>query len=452
MAGGTWASQNKVLPGVYINVSSQGNITTSFSDRGVVAMAEPLSWGPTGVLSEYTPGQDPTDLIGYPMTSPKALFINEIFRGTDRTAAPRLLYLYRPAGTGGAEATATIGSLTVTARYEGVRGNDISIIISQDPDEESSYIVETVIDGTVADSQTVTDLSQLVANRWVEFSGTGTTIEETAGKALTGGIDPTVAAADYAAFLTALEPYQFDILIYDGEDSTTKTAIASFVQRVSNNIGQKCQAVMADADTDNEFVISVENGFTLQDGASLTPQQATWWVGGAEAGATYYQSLTYAKHPYAVAANPKLTEAELTAAVQAGQIAFTDTFDSVKICQDINTLTTFTLSKGQEFSKNRVMRVLMQFCNDTYQYFSQTFIGSTNNNEDGRNLLKSWIVQYLNEMQANGGIQNFAADDVTVQPGDTIESVLINVMIQPVDSIEKIYMSVTVTTSVEGGE
>lgn len=448
MAGGTWTSQNKVLPGVYINVSSQGRLNAAVGSRGVVAMAEPLSWGPTGVISEYLPGQDTTELIGYPLTSPKALFINEIFRGSNRTAAPRLLYLYRPAGTGGAAATASIGQLTVTAKYNGVRGNDLSIIITEDPDNESTYIVETVIDGAVVDSQSIKDLSNLADNAWVNFSGSGTTITEDAGKALTGGKDPTVAASDYAAFMTALEPYQFDVVIYDGTDSTTMQALAAFVQRVSNNIGQKCQVVMADADTDSEFVISVKNGLTLQDETVLTPQQATWWVGGAEAGATYYQSLTYAQHPYALAANPKLTEAELTEAVQAGELAFTDTFDVVKVCQDINTLTTFTASKGQEFSKNRVMRVLMQFCNDIYSYFSSTFIGSTNNNEDGRSLLKAYIVQYLNEMQANGGIQNFEADDVTVQPGDAIDAVLINVLVQPVDSIEKIYMSVTVTVTV----
>ena len=196
-------------------------------------------------------------------------------------------------------------------------------------------------------------------------------------------------------------------------------------------------------------MIRVKQPLTLQDETELPPQHASWGVGGAEAGATYYQSLTYAQHPYALAANPKLTEAELTEAVQAGELAFTDTFDVVKVCQDINTLTTFTASKGQEFSKNRVMRVLMQFCNDIYSYFSSTFIGSTNNNEDGRSLLKAYIVQYLNEMQANGGIQNFEADDVTVQPGDAIDAVLINVLVQPVDSIEKIYMSVTVTVSAE---
>lgn len=450
MAGGTWTSQNKVLPGVYINVSSQGSVNPAVTSRGIVAMAEPLSWGPTGVISEYLPGQDPTPLIGYPLSAPQALFLNEIFRGTNRTDPPIKLYLYRPAGESGVKATATIEALTVTALYEGVRGNDINIIITQEPDEGENYTVETVVGGTVIDSQTITDLSQLVANAWVSFSGTGSTINETAGTALTGGVDPTVSETDYASFLTLLEPYQFDILIYDGSDSTTKTAIASFVERISNNVGQKCQAVMAaDTTSDSEFVISVQNGVVLQDGTQLTPQQATWWVGGAEAGATYYQSLTYAQHPYAITASPKLTETQLIEAVQSGQIAFTDSFDTVKICQDINTLTTFTEDTGQEFSKNRVMRVLMTLCNDTFEYFSNTFIGATSNNADGRDLLRAWLVQYLNEMQANGGIQDFSAEDVSVEAGDTLESVLINVVVHPVDSIEKVYMSITVSLNVE---
>ena len=134
MAGGTWTSQNKVLPGVYINVSSQGSVTPAITSRGVVAMAEPLSWGPTGVISEYLPGQDPTPLIGYPLSAPQALFLNEIFRGSNRTAPPVTLYLYRPEGSNGKKATATSGELTATALYMGVRGNDISIIVSQEPD------------------------------------------------------------------------------------------------------------------------------------------------------------------------------------------------------------------------------------------------------------------------------------------------------------------------------
>ena len=50
-------------------------------------------------------------------------------------------------------------------------------------------------------------------------------------------------------------------------------------------------------------------------------------------------------------------------------------------------------------------------------------------------------------MQANGGIQNFTAEDVEVLAGDSIDSVLINVAIQPVDSVEKVYVSVTVSVN-----
>ena len=93
------------------------------------------------------------------------------------------------------------------------------------------------------------------------------------------------------------------------------------------------------------------------------------------------------------------------------------------------------------------MRVLMQFCNDVYEHFSNYFIGKVDNNEVGRNLLKGWIVGYLNEMQANNGIQNFDTEYVSVEPGNSIDAVLVKVYIQPVDSIEKIYMAVTVSVN-----
>ena len=450
MAGGTWTSQNKVLPGTYINVKSQGSINANVGDRGVVAIAEPLSWGPSGVVQTIIPGEDLRPYIGYDVTASQALFLREMMKGSDTTAGPMRILLYRPAGTSGAKATATIGALTVNALYDGVRGNDITIIVQEQVENEGTYDVSTVIDGSIVDEQSVTDLSQLAANDWVTFSGTGTTITEDAGKAMSGGTDPTVAATDYSNFLTAIEPYQFDILVYDGTDTTVIQAIAQFVERISNNVGQKCQAVMAGetaANSNSEFVIAVNNGVKLDDGTALTAQQATWWVGGAEAGALYYQSLTYSQYPNAVEANPKLTDTQVAEAIQAGYLCFIDTFGTVKVCTDINSLTTFTVDKGQEFSKNRVMRVLMQFCNDVYEYFSNYFIGKVDNNDAGRNLLKGWIVGYLNDMQANNGIQNFDAEDVSVEPGNSIDAVLVNVGIQPVDSIEKIYMAVTVSVN-----
>lgn len=450
MAGGIFTSQNKVLPGVYINTQSSGNVTANIGTKGVVAICEPLSWGPTGVVSVYIPGDDPTPLIGKDITSTDALFLREMTKGSDVTAGPIKILLYRPTGASGVKATATIGALTATAKYVGTRGNDITIIISADPDVSGNYIIETSIDGRIADTQNVANLTNLVSNDWVDFTGSGTTITTTAGTALTTGANPTVSSSDYATFLTALEPYTFDIVCYDGADGTVRTAMASFVERISNDLGKKCQCVFSGGTAVNsEWVINVNNGVKLTDGTTITAAQATWWVAGAEAGAQYNQSLTYAQYPGAAEANPKLTNAQLEAAVAAGDLVFSDEFDIVKVCTDINTLTTYTPTKGKEFRKNRLMRTINQICNDFYEHFSNYFIGKVDNNDSGRNLMKGWCVGYLNEMQANNGIQNFTSQDIEVLQGNEIDSVVINLYIQPVDSVEKIYVTVTVSVASE---
>ncbi len=447
MAGGTWTSQNKIQPGVYINTKSRGNLSVSIGEKGTVAIAEPLSWGPCGIVQEIIPGEDLRPYIGYDITHEKAIFLREMMKGSDTTSGPVKILLYRLAGTGGEKASGTIGGLSVTALYEGIRGNDITILIQEDPDAEGVFLVSTVLDGTIVDEQSVSAIADLAANVWVAFSGEGD-LEDTAGLPLTGGSDPVISTGGYADFLSAIEPYRFDILVYDGTDHITMQAIASFVKRISDNVGMKCQAVMANAqDSNSEWVISVNNGVKLSDGTIVTAQQATWWLGGAEAGAPYNKSLTYAQYPNAAAPYPRLTDAAVTSAIQAGEIVFIESFGSVKVCTDINTHTSFTAEKGSEFAKNRVMRVLMQLCNDVYKQFSLYYIGKVDNNTAGRNLLKGWIVGYLNEMQANGGVQNFSAEDVTVRAGNAIDSVLVDVAVQPVDSIEKIYMTVMVSVN-----
>jgi len=105
MAGVTWPSQNKVQPGVYINTRSKGNLAVSIGEKGTAAIAEPLSWGPPGIVQTIIPGEDLRPYIGYDVTHAKAMFLREMMKGSDTTAGPIKILLYRPAGTGGAKAT-----------------------------------------------------------------------------------------------------------------------------------------------------------------------------------------------------------------------------------------------------------------------------------------------------------------------------------------------------------
>ena len=98
----------------------------------------------------------------------------------------------------------------------------------------------------------------------------------------------------------------------------------------------------------------------------------------------------------------------------------------------------------EPYHKNRVIRLLNTVANDIYQQFSDGYIGVVNNNEQGRMMFKSAIVGYLLDIQANNGIQNFETEDVTVEPGEAIDAIVVNLAIQPVDSVEKIYVTITV--------
>lgn len=447
MAGGNWSIQNKVRPGVYINFDSDTQLGLTVGQRGIVAICEPMNWGPVGQMMTVNSGVDTTPYCGYPIYESEALFLNEIFKGSNRTNGPTQVLLYRPAADSSAEATATTGELTITALYPGTRGNDINIVITEDVDDEGTFTVQTIVDGAVVDTQTGANISDLVANNWVTFSGSGA-LAATAGTPLTGGNNGTVQTAAYTTFLTALEAYNFDVLIYDGTDSTTMAAMQNFVDRLVSTEGMYCQLVAANmTNPDDRFCINVNVGsIILDDGTTITPQQACWWIGGAEAGAQYNESLTYAQYPHAVDVTPKMTGTEVEAAILAGQLTLVPYDGVVKVETDINSLTTYTATISNVYRKNRVIRLCNTIANDIYRQFSESFIGVVNNNETGRALFKSVIVGYLLTMQNNQGIQSFDAEnDVEVLPGNDIDSIVINLSLNVVDAVEKIYMTITVS-------
>lgn len=414
-------------------------------ERGTVTICEPMSWGPVGEVMTVANGDDMTPYTGYDITNEKNRFLREIFRGTNRTSPPNTLLLYRPTATSSAEATVTAGVLTATAKYPGVRGNDITIVITEDVDNEGSFFVSTVVDGEIQDQQSAETVADLVPNDWVDWSGTGA-LTATVGAPLTSGADGTVAASAYSDYLEAIEPYKFDVIIYDGSDSTVQDSMVGFVNRLADENGQYTQLVAANLTApDSRFVINVMSGVTLADGTTLTPQQVTWWAGGATAGAQFNESLTYATYPTAVAVSPLLTNNQIISALQSGQFILVADFDEVHVEQDIDSLTTYTTDIGVVYKKNRIIRLCNTIANDIYQQFSQNYIGVVNNNDAGRARFKAAIVGYLYQIQDAEGIQNFDPEDVEVLPGIDIDAIVVNVAFYAVDAVEKVYMSVSVS-------
>lgn len=452
MAGGTWTKQNKVLPGFYLNIKSAIARALNYGESGIVAICEPLSWGPVAKIIPIGPDTDVFHTLGYDLdTSAEMLFLREIFLGATnadgsaRSAGASGVLLYRPAASGAAQAAATMGNLTATAKYPGIRGNSISVSLVADPDNIGSFIVTTFVDGVSRDVQTVAAVADLSANDWVSFSGTGSLAAQ-AVTALAGGLNGAVDGTAYASFLTALEPEKFDVVIYDGTTETVSASMVAFVKRLCDDEGRKVRLVLPGyAQANSEIITSPVNGIVLSDGTTLTSAQSCWWAGGCAAGAKYNQDLTYAVHPNAVNVSPKYTTSQTVDLINAGNMVFFEDEGSVRIYYDINTLTTFTNEKQKVFSRNRPIRTLYYIANRLYRSFADSHFGQTDNTEDGRKLIKKDIVSLLTTMQANNAVKNFTAEDVTVEAGEDGDAIVIALLVQPVDAITKIYMKIVVS-------
>lgn len=340
--------------------------------------------------------------------------------------------------------------ITAEAVVAGEDGNRISVEIGDTHSGSSQrdlivYVdniekARTPFSGGASNSQ--------VSNEYVVVNKTGntdwTTVEKTQ---LSGGSDGTTPDASiYDAFFTALKTTAFDVLIYDGKDATLKSTFASFVKDQSNEEGKRCQCVLSEYVADNECIIScASQSVTLDTGAVLKPEQLTWWVGGASAGANVNESLTYSCYPGAVDIEPKLTRSEQEAQIEGGNFALISQFDKIQVLTDINSFTTFSVEKGKAFRKNRVVRTVFGLCNDIYKTFALYYIGAVHNDEEGRKALKAEILNLMLKYQGNRALQNVVVDDVTVNKGVDSDAVVIEINCQPVDSIEKIYINITIS-------
>jgi hypothetical protein len=437
MAGGTWTSQNKVRPGVYINFTGEAKPLGAIGERGTVAMALSLGWGASHQITTIHAGEDLTEQLGYDSASLPMLLIREALKRA------KTLLLYRL--NEGVKAQASQGTVTFTARYGGIRGNAITVIIQSNVDDNAKFDVKTAVAGEIVDIQTVANLADLIDNTWVEFGGTGT-LAAAAGINLTGGADGTVTNQNYIDFLAAVEVHDFNTLALASDDNTLKSVYTAFVKRLRLDEGRKIQAVLSNyAIANDEGIVSVKNGVILSDGSLLDSTQATAWVAGAVAGAEMGDSLTYQAYDDAVDVDIRYTHTEIESALNGGEFVFVQNRGRAIVELDINTFRDYSPTKGRAFSKNRVIRVMDGIANDFKHIFESFYIGKVDNNIDGHNLLKAECVSYLDVLQNNGIIQSFNSQtDLKVLPGAETNSVYVELNVQPVDAIEKVYMKVKV--------
>lgn len=435
LGGGTFTTQNKTLPGAYINFVSAGN-NVAMGERGTAVLALPLNWGEQGGFIAIDSGDytsKAAELLGYEAGTAALLLITECMKRAKK------LLLWR-SDSGGEKASATVGELTATAVCTGVRGNDISAAVYANTN--GTFDVVTYVDGIEYDRQTVSTAADIKANSFVSFGGES--IAATAAVKLTGGTNGTVSGKSVSDFLSAAEKETFSVLGCTVQDSDTKALYAAFTKRLRDDEGKKIVCVMADYAGDYEGIISVKNGIVLENGTTLDKYGAVCWVTGASAAAEINESLTNTAYDGAVGVDEKYAKSDYEKALKAGEFVFYEDNGKVRVLSDINTLVTFTPEKNSDFTENRCVRILDGWANDVAALFGRSYLGSVTNSDTGRSLFKSDIVSLGRQYEEIDAISDFSPDDITISQGAGKRDVKVDMSIKPNGSMEKLYMTVQV--------
>lgn len=429
LGGGTFTTQNKVLPGSYINFVSVRNASATLSDRGTATMPLTLDWGVSGEVFEVNNEdfqKNSLKIFGYSYTDDKLKHLRDLFTGASTA------YFYRLNGDG-AKAKCDIA----TAKYAGTRGNDIRIVVAKNADDEASFDVTTYMGNTKVDAQTVKTAAELADNDFVTFADDAE-LSESAGMPLSGGTNSDVTGDCYQKYLDLIESYQYNVMGAAVSDAATKKLLAAFCKRMRDEIGAKFQLVLQGCAADYMGVINVKN--TCKDDETAL----VYWVTGMQAGCAVNRSLQNKTYNGEFTPNVNFTQKELAEAIQNGEFVLHKVNNDIRVLEDINSMVTVTEEQGDVFKDNQTVRVIDQIANDIAVLFNSKYLGVVPNDNAGRTSLWSDIVKHHEQLREIRAIEDFSSDDITIAQGNEKKSVVVSDMVTVVNAMGKLYMTVTV--------
>ena len=86
LGGGTFVTQNKTIPGAYINFVTTATGATVFGERGVVALGDSFNWGSNNIFEVTAEDfyKNSMALFGYDALDGKMIGIRDVFKNAKK--------------------------------------------------------------------------------------------------------------------------------------------------------------------------------------------------------------------------------------------------------------------------------------------------------------------------------------------------------------------------------
>lgn len=477
-------------PGVYVRYAQAGEPVIAAQTGSIVALPITHDWGPfkeatlIGSYSDFLAKYGRTNTLG-------ARAVRQAFVGEDipGKAGAGAVLVYRTGATAAAKATRTVSNttpavaLTLTAKYQGAKGNDLRVT-TQDYAADSTKTELILLDGTVEVERYLfadTDITALAVdiNANSDYvtavaNITGVALGVVAASAFASGDNgDTLLASDWTAVLTALSAERFGVFApADLTDSAIIASLKSWVQ-TENAAGRRFTAVIGGAagetattantrsTTQNDpNIVNVGVGSIIDDRlldangnvVTLSTAQLAPRVAGIIAQRGESKSITFARlGGTRLVGGP--TSSEIDRAFESGTVVFSRDVNPeapVRIEKGITTYTTKT-DKARPyaiFSQIKYVRTMQGIANELVE--AGEFPGGLGElpvNATTRSHFVGLVQERLQARQDNAIVQpgwtvKIANDP---PPSDNDDFVALSVGVRFARPTEKVFITITAT-------
>ena len=372
--------ETKVRPGVYQRHTNAGFNAPISSQDGYCAIPVQAAWGPLGKVVRNIVASDLTKNYGsgtygtgYTVPAAAALF----------DGGASVVYTYRM-GTGGEKASKEITTgLTATAKYPGTM--PVSVAVQEKLGDSTvkkfqvyagTSLVEEFSFAADATAEGANLIAAAKKSKYVDVTGEATTVPvlAVASGALSGGVNPTVTNEDYSKAFAAFEPYWYNTITLDVDDTDmTLSLLLSTYMANAYKLGKLGIAVYG-SKTDVEFETRLANAKAINDckgvflgGGWMSGTEnkdgvmAICYTAGVIAATPSNQGIVHTVINGATEMCESLTNAQYVDAIEAGMLMISMSNDgSIWYDSGINTLITPD-EATQDLGWKKIKRVKCRF-------------------------------------------------------------------------------------------
>lgn len=453
------AGEKKKRAGVYQRYENNGGSTFAGATDGIVAAVISGTWGP---LNEVVSVENTAQAVEKFGNAGNAFVINEAFAG-----GARIVRVVR-VGNGGTQAnallkdTSDVEAVRITSKYVGTRAFSYAVRSVMDDATKQEFVLyegEKVLEKiTFAQANGITELinkakdSQYV-NIEVAAESTAGVLATVGETPMTNGTNPTVETSAYSDGLIKLEPYTYNTLCVDSNDTAVHALVAAYMAR-SYQAGKTGMAVLGEpisvalatrqsnAAAFNDYkVVYVGGGWYDTSDNLIDGYRAAARLAGMIANIPSNQSLTHKVIALADRPAEMLTNTQFETSIDNGMLTFSHApSGAVWVENGINTLVTLSGEDDEGWKKIKRTKVRFEVM-DRINNSIAPLIGTVNNDPDGRAAVIQNAQGVLNAMVAE--MKLLAGATVTEDPDNAPagDSAWFVITADDIDSLEKVYFT-----------